>query len=188
MAYSQKSNETVLSFFGAIGAEVLGVLVRNPFEIMKQQLQVGNEKTLSGIFGHIYNSYGVRGLYRGFGSLIAREIPFSCIQMPTYEFFKSRFVSQEKKHLSQLEAAFSGFMAGSTAALLTNPIDVIKSNIMTQRQIIYSGFWDCASRLYRDHGIMVFTRGAMYRYIQIGSMSISFFLAYETTMKFFHRH
>jgi len=178
----------VTSFFGAIGAEVMGVLVRNPFEIMKQQLQVGNEKSLSGIFRHIYSNYGARGLYRGFGSLIAREIPFSCIQMPTYEFFKSFFTTQNKKHLSKLEAAFSGFMAGSTAALLTNPIDVVKSNIMTQKQIIYSGFWDCASKLYNEHGLMVFTRGAMYRYLQIGSMSISFFLAYETAMKFFRQH
>ncbi len=164
------------------------MLVRNPFEIMKQQLQVGNEKSLSVIFRYIYSNYGVRGLYRGFGSLIAREIPFSCIQMPTYELFKSCFITPEKRHLSQLEAAFSGFMAGSTAALLTNPIDVIKSNIMTQKQIIYSGFWDCASKLYAEHGIMVFTRGAMYRYLQIGSMSISFFLAYETAMTFFTKH
>ncbi len=150
---------------------------------MKQQLQVGNEKSLIAIYQYIYGKYGLRGLYRGFGSLISREIPFSCIQMPTYEFFKSFFVTREKKNLSHAEAGFSGFMAGSLAALLTNPIDVVKSNIMTQKDIVYTGFWDCARKLKKDQGVLVFTRGAAYRYIHVGFMSISFFLAYETTMK-----
>ena len=170
-------------FFGGISAEVLCNLLRNPFELMKQNMQVGNENSLRGILRHIYGNYGFRGLYKGFGPLLLREIPFSCIQMPTYELAKSMYIRHDKPFMTTTETLKAGFIAGSVAAVLTNPIDVIKTNIMTQRTVIYSGFADCAAKLYEDHGLKVFGRGMVYRVSAIGSMSLFFFGGYETFMR-----
>jgi solute carrier family 25 S-adenosylmethionine transporter 26 len=73
------------SFLGGIGAETLRVLLINPFEIVKQQIQVGQQSNLGKSFFYIFKNQGFLGLYRGFWSLLFREIPFSCIQMPIYE-------------------------------------------------------------------------------------------------------
>ena len=73
------------SFLGGIGAQTLRVMLINPFEMVKQQMQVGQQSGLLKSLIYITKSQGFFGLYRGFGSLLAREIPFSCIQMPVYE-------------------------------------------------------------------------------------------------------
>lgn len=152
--------------------------------MMKQNLQVGNENTLGDIFRSVYKNYGLRGYYRGFIPLLCREIPFSCIQMPTYELAKGMYLSNDKKFMTKFETFKAGFIAGSVAAALTNPIDVIKTNIMTQKTVIYTGFIDCSSKLYRENGIKVFARGLGYRFVTIGCMSVFFFSGYETLMEF----
>ena len=73
------------SFLGGIGAETLRVLLINPFEIVKQQMQVGQHSNLTKGMSYMLKSQGFFGFYRGFWSLLSREIPFSCIQMPIYE-------------------------------------------------------------------------------------------------------
>ena len=73
------------SMLGGVSAETCRVILCNPFEIVKQQLQVGQHQHMTEAIKYLYNKQGVRGLYRGFWSLLAREIPFSCIQMPLYE-------------------------------------------------------------------------------------------------------
>jgi hypothetical protein len=39
---------------------------------------------------------GVRGLYRGFGSTVMREVPFSFLQFPMWEFFKVSIIYLNK--------------------------------------------------------------------------------------------
>ena len=73
------------SFFGGISAETLRVMFINPFEIVKQQIQIGQQNKLLDTFRYMLRTQGFFGLYRGFWSLLGREIPFSCIQMPLYE-------------------------------------------------------------------------------------------------------
>ena len=182
--YNKKDNKSVQAFFGGISAEICANVLRSPFEIMKQNLQVGNDKNLTDVAKRLYAMKGLRGFYIGFGSLLGREIPFSCIQMPIYELVKGLFITEKKKYMKKWETLLSGFVAGSTAAVVTNPIDVVKTNIMTQKTQIYDGFFHCARDLYNKNGIMVFTKGMGYRYITIGSMSVFFFLGYETFMEF----
>lgn len=73
------------AILGGISAETLRILICNPFEIAKQQMQVGQQSSLLRAFKGILANYGVAGFYRGFFSMLGREIPFSCIQMPIYE-------------------------------------------------------------------------------------------------------
>lgn len=153
---------------------------------MKQHMQIGNEPTLTSVFRYIRLNHGYRGFYIGLFSLFLREIPYSCIQMPIYEAVKLRFLKQDKQFMNTRETVIAGFTAGSIAGILTTPIDVVKTNIMTQKDIIYSGFIDCYKKLYKEHGIKVFGRGAFYRFTAVGGVSAFFFLGYEVFMELFH--
>ena len=73
------------SFVGAMFAEITGCFVANPFELIKQNIQVGNQSSIRRFFITVIKKAGWRGLYRGYNSLLGREIPFSCLQMPIYE-------------------------------------------------------------------------------------------------------
>lgn len=109
----------------------MSCLIRVPTEVVKQRTQ-------SGLYGS--SSYatalatlraeGVRGFYRGFGITIAREIPFSCIQFPLYEWLKARLFGTP----NSLQAALCGALAGGTAAALTTPLDVVKTRVMLENQ------------------------------------------------------
>lgn len=152
---------------------------------MKQHLQVGTESSLQSTFNYIRLSHGYRGFYIGLPSLLLREIPYSCIQMPIYEGMKLMYTNPHKRFLTLHETVVSGFVAGSIAAFLTNPVDVVKTNIMTQRKLIYTGFWDCAIKLREKNGAGVFTKGINYRVMSVGGVSAFFFLGYEVFMEFF---
>lgn len=153
---------------------------------MKQHLQVGNESSLTASFNYIQKNHGYRGFYIGLSSLLLREIPFSCVQMPIYEAMKAQYLKPGQKFISTQETAISGFVAGSIAAVFTNPVDVVKTNIMTQKKLIYTGFVDCCRKLYKEHGIKVFTRGTKYRVLSVGGISAFFFLGYEVFMEIFN--
>lgn len=116
---------------------------------------MGNQQNPLKTVQFLYAQNSFLGFYRGFSVLLMREIPFSMIQMPIYERVK-KALKKDKEFLSFYEGAFAGVIGGGTAALLTNPIDVVKTNIMTSQQVKYKGFLDCARHLYGSYGWRVF--------------------------------
>ena len=113
---------TLVHMLGGMGAEILANTVRTPFEIVKQQMQMGLDHSLRSTFRSINAARGFRGFYAGFSSMIFREIPFSCIQMPIYEKMKSytrrrRAALQLPQDFSYLENARNGIAAGSVGTL-----------------------------------------------------------------------
>lgn len=119
---------------GAAVAEVISCLIRVPVEVVKQRRQTGcHSRSSMKIAIDAYRQEGVfKGLYRGFGSTIAREIPFSFIQFPLWEYLKVVYLRNVKKQkeLHSYEVALCGSIAGGTAAALTTPLDVVKTRIM----------------------------------------------------------
>merc|ERR1712087_200487 len=69
--------------------EVAACLVRVPTAVVTQNMQVGQYSTFPEAVKAIAASEaGMAAFYRGFWTTVAREIPFSFIQMPLYERFK----------------------------------------------------------------------------------------------------
>ncbi|WFD24609.1 S-adenosylmethionine transporter [Malassezia equina] len=112
-------------------AEMAACMIRVPTEVVKsrQQTSVYGRSSSAAALRQVIAEEGVRGLYRGYGSTIFREIPFTCIQFPLYEGLKHSMTGY-KSEPSWLQAAVSGSMAGAVAAALTTPLDVIKTRIM----------------------------------------------------------
>lgn len=101
-------------------AEVVACLVRVPVEISKQRRQVQSTqyKNVSAfnILVQAYQTEGVvRGLYRGFGATIMREIPFAFIQYPLWEWFKLNWTKATDLPLTFVSVAICGAFAGGIA-------------------------------------------------------------------------
>ncbi|GAA6002881.1 uncharacterized protein JCM10292_001353 [Rhodotorula paludigena] len=136
----------VLHMLSASSGEVAACLVRVPTEVVKQRTQTGGSgQSGSGGGGSwavargVWAREGLRGFYRGFGSTVAREIPFTCLQFPLYERLKlflaspsglGRSPTGRVSDLAAPEAALCGSLAGGVAAGLTTPLDVCKTRIM----------------------------------------------------------
>lgn len=125
--------------------EIAACLVRVPAEVIKQRTQTGvvgtggKSTSYSNFLYLIRNKLGegmFRGLYRGWNTTIMREIPFTVIQFPLYEYFKQKWALVTGSDLSLIRGALCGSLAGGIAAAATTPLDVIKTRIMLNHERI----------------------------------------------------
>jgi solute carrier family 25 (mitochondrial S-adenosylmethionine transporter), member 26 len=176
--------------FAASCGEIMACLVRVPVEIAKQRRQallVKKEVTSFQILYQAFKQDGIRkGVYRGFGITIMREVPFSFIQFPLWEYLKSQWEPVTGLPLNPGYVAVCGAISGGIAAGLTTPLDVLKTRIMlaesgrsTIPRIIKS--------IYREHGIRGMFAGFVPRVLWITLGGAIFFGFYDLTKSMLHK-
>ena len=94
------------------------VIITNPMEILKIQMQMQSNK--SNYQTIIKNIGGIKNLYKGFSLCMMRDIPFSGIYFPTYSILYNRY---------RIPDHISGLIAGTIAAITVTPMDFIKTQI-----------------------------------------------------------
>jgi solute carrier family 25 S-adenosylmethionine transporter 26 len=109
--------------------------VRVPTDVIKQRMQIKQFKTTSAAVSSVVRTEGILGFYRGFLPTVAREIPFTCIQFPLYEYFKASYGKHKQQKVEPYEAAVCGSIAGGIAAAITTPLDVCKTRIMLSSKV-----------------------------------------------------
>ncbi|XP_037347163.2 mitochondrial S-adenosylmethionine carrier protein [Pungitius pungitius] len=110
--------------------EIVACLFRVPTEVVKQRTQASPSSTTYHMLLATLREEGVRGLYRGYGSTVLREIPFSLVQFPLWEYLKTLWSQRQGHTLYSWQAAVCGAFAGGVAAVVTTPLDVAKTRIM----------------------------------------------------------
>lgn len=174
----------------AIMGDVTGSGWLCPSEVMKQQLQAGIYPSMSEAIKGIYKKSGFGGFYQGFTGGLARDVPFRVAQLTTFEVTKNLYLRAKKAQfsnidpdsisLSALEAAICGAAAGSFSAAITNPLDRIKTLMMTDTTNAYGGsFMSCASKIVKDEGVQGFFTGVAPRVGYIAPSVCIFFVTYE---------
>ena len=154
---------------------------------MKQQLQAGLYPSMSEAIKGIWRKSGVGGFYQGFTGGLARDVPFRVAQLTTFEVTKSLYLKAKKTRtgddaatLSAVEAAVCGATAGSFSAAITNPLDRIKTLMMTDTTNAYGGsVVACASKILKDEGIGGLFAGVAPRVGYIAPSVCIFFVTYE---------
>jgi solute carrier family 25 S-adenosylmethionine transporter 26 len=165
-----------------------------PFEVIKQQDQSGlwPEATTLDIVQSIlfdnlndnqHHGINIAGLYQGYAGNIARDAPFRVLQLSTYEALKSTLLKNPKAKLTSLQAAFVGGVAGMTSAVMTTPLDVVKTNLMTQSNPETNvSWWQCMNSIYEHSGVTGLFAGIVPRVESIGLSSALFFLVNELVL------
>lgn len=110
--------------------EIVACLIRVPTEVVKQRTQASPSSSSYSMLLFTLREEGIRGLYRGYGSTVLREIPFSLVQFPLWEYLKTLWSWRQGHTLYSWQAAVCGAFAGAVAALVTTPLDVAKTRIM----------------------------------------------------------
>ena len=74
---------------------------------------------------------GISGLFRGYTTTVIREVPFSLMQMPLWEWLKKTWAAKlQKDKVTPLESGLCGSISGGISAAITTPLDVVKTRIM----------------------------------------------------------
>jgi len=124
------------------GAELVSCAILTPAEVLKQNAQMlgsGKKGSTSLQVLKNFRSHPTR-LWRGYTALAARNLPFTGLQFPAFESLKTYLMRRrkEKKGGEPVDGileraritAVSAGIAGSGAAWITTPIDVVKTRIM----------------------------------------------------------
>ncbi|KAJ2722796.1 S-adenosylmethionine transporter [Coemansia sp. Benny D115] len=169
----------------ASAGEIAACLVRVPTEVVKQRLQAGQHGSLAAAIRGTYGAEGLLGFYRGYLTQVVREIPFTCIQFPIYEFLKQWQAQRRGRPVRAWEAALCGSVAGGIAAAATTPLDVVKTRVMLSTksagapQLEYSGILSTLSRIAREEGARALFSGIVPRTIWISVGGFIFLGSYE---------
>jgi len=164
--------------------EVAACLVRVPTAVVTQNMQVGRFSSLTEAVTSILKTDGISGFYRGYGTTVAREIPFAFIQFPIYEAFKKGWASMQGQETTPVQGAACGSVAGAIAGAATTPLDVAKTRIMLQAKEAgettrYSGTLQTLRTIHAEEGAAALFKGIAPRVGWITVGGFIFFGAYE---------
>lgn len=162
--------------------EVVACLIRVPTEVVKQRAQASPSSSTYNILLATLREEGVRGLYRGYGSTVLREIPFSLVQFPLWEYLKTLWSSRQGHTLYSWQSAVCGAVAGAVAAFVTTPLDVAKTRIMLAKAGSTTASGNIPMVLcdvWRSRGITGLFAGSIPRMIFISAGGFIFLGAYE---------
>ncbi|KIL95345.1 hypothetical protein FAVG1_00081 [Fusarium avenaceum] len=189
-------------------AEMASCLVLAPAEVIKQNAQMlqsdsrgaarpGSSTSLQA-FRQLAGDGVSRRLFTGYTALVARNLPFTALQFPIFEHIRSTYWNSQGPGDSKpglietgLVTGLSAGSAGSVAAFITTPSDVVKTRMMLsasnqsdssaqgQREVAAKmegkhpkkGAWTVSKEVYQERGVRGFFRGAALRsgWTMIGS-------------------
>ncbi|XP_002019542.2 solute carrier family 25 member 40 [Drosophila persimilis] len=118
----------VVPMLSGVTARICAVTVVSPIELVRTKMQA-QPMTYAQMMGFVRNVLalqGIWGLWRGLPPTILRDVPFSGIYWPIYEHTKRTFGSSTQPSFGL--SFVSGVLAGSVAALVTTPFDVVKTH------------------------------------------------------------
>ncbi|KAL6012037.1 hypothetical protein ACLOJK_002508 [Asimina triloba] len=160
--------------FYVVGAGLFtGVTVAlYPISVIKTRLQVASKETMEknafAVARNLVRTDGIRGLYRGFGTVITGAIPGRIVFMTSLETMKvAAFGMIEPCNFSDpTKAAIANGFAGMGSSLLSQavfvPLDVVSQKLMVQGYsgyARYNGGLDVARKVLKSEGLRGFYRG-----------------------------
>lgn len=112
-------------------ARAFAVTVVCPIELIRTKLQSRQGYSYGQLQGVVQNAIrqnGVLSLWRGLSPMLVRDIPFSLLYWVSYEYTKL-WLSQSSSNYTPWIPFVAGSISGTFAALITNPLDVVKTHM-----------------------------------------------------------
>mmetsp|Transcript_31008 Transcript_31008/g.38875 ORF Transcript_31008/g.38875 Transcript_31008/m.38875 type:complete len:160 (+) Transcript_31008:1-480(+) len=133
----------------------------------------------------IYQTEGLMGFFTGFGATLIRDIPYTMLELGLYDNFKTLFMkAQGHSFPSQKDELYSAALTGGIAGYVTNPLDIIKTKLMTQ-QIgqAKTGFMQAANSILETEGVPGLFKGSIARVTWLTPFTIIYLPLYEATKR-----
>lgn len=173
---------------GAAMALIASSVVTVPGEFVKQQLQVGHYSSLSEALQSVYLTSGLPGFFHGYDGVVYRDIPFTMLELGLYDAFKNMVRQTRSSTDPGPPAAWEDVVAaaatGCVAAVVTTPLDTIKTKLMVDD---YGGasFFDCFASTVEQHGVWSLFAGLLARIAWIGPSTAIYLPTYDLLKRLF---
>eukprot|EP01114_Cavostelium_apophysatum_P021819 TRINITY_DN7711_c0_g1_i1.p1 TRINITY_DN7711_c0_g1~~TRINITY_DN7711_c0_g1_i1.p1 ORF type:complete len:317 (-),score=55.65 TRINITY_DN7711_c0_g1_i1:628-1578(-) len=173
----------------------VGSAIANPTDLVKVRMQAdtGTPRRYASTFdafAQIWRSEGLAGLYKGVGPTTYRATLLTASQLPSYDHSKHFILNHKLMQSDNISTHIvASMIAGFNAAVITSPVDVIKSRIMndktTEGAPKYKNTYDCFVKIIRSEGLIGLYKGFFPNWMRIGPHTIITFLVYEELRKVF---
>ncbi|XP_035470718.1 mitochondrial glycine transporter A [Scophthalmus maximus] len=187
--YSLKQHFFQDSTPGAMGAVLLGGGARTvagvfmlPVTVIKTRFECGRYgyRSVVGALRSVCQTEGPAALFSGVTATLLRDVPFSGIYVMFYSQTKASLPKEIGDSPSAALAHFGcGILAGVLASVITQPADVVKTQVQVNPQLRTTEAIRC---IYVEHGIQGFFRGAVPRSLRRTMMAAMTWTVYENMM------
>ncbi|XP_068196505.1 mitochondrial coenzyme A transporter SLC25A42 [Antennarius striatus] len=176
-------------FSGALAGAVAKTAVA-PLDRTKIIFQVSSARfSAKEAYRLIYRTYlkdGFFSLWRGNSATMVRVIPYAAIQFCAHEQYKRMlggYYGFQGKALPPFPRLLAGSMAGTTAALLTYPLDMVRARMAVTPKEMYSNILHVFVRISREEGLKTLYRGFTPTILGVVPYAGLSFFTYETLKK-----
>jgi hypothetical protein len=186
-------------FVAGATAGSIGAAIATPTDVLKVRMQAEEagrppryKSTLDG-FVTIARTEGISGLYRGWVPTVQRACVLSAAMMASYDHSKQYLLRHQWLSHDDIYAHIcAGMVAGFCMALVSSPIDVVKTRIMNANlhssipassSHQYRGMFDCLLQTAKTEGLLGLYKGFVPTFFRLGPHTIMAFTIYEELRK-----
>jgi solute carrier family 25 (mitochondrial iron transporter), member 28/37 len=108
-------------------------IIMTPLDTLKQRMQLGHYRTMRQGAASMIQHEGWSALYRSFPVTLLTNIPYGMIMVTTHEAGKHYLSGGDASRETSAVVACASAFAGCTAAVLTTPLDRVKTALQTQQ-------------------------------------------------------
>lgn len=163
--------------------------ISTPIDVIKQRMQLYNYSHPLQCAKKILQTEGIRAFYISYPTTILMNVPYTCTHFIAYESVKHflRDPKDANEDIATWKHFTAGAIAGATGAAVSNPFDVVKTQLQT-RGIEYDGIRDVLARLKNEPGGLArgLTRGIVPRVLYFTPSAAITWTIYEYMKMLFH--
>ncbi|KAI3458642.1 hypothetical protein Pfo_015305 [Paulownia fortunei] len=144
----------------------------------------------------IVREEGVRAFWKGNLVTIAHRLPYSSISFYAFERYKNLLqvilgVESQGENISAdlCIRLVGGGLAGVTAASVTYPLDLVRTRLAAQTNVIYyRGIWHALHTISKEEGLFGLYKGLGATLLGVGPNLAISFSVYDTARSYWHFH
>mmetsp|Transcript_10955 Transcript_10955/g.22439 ORF Transcript_10955/g.22439 Transcript_10955/m.22439 type:complete len:204 (+) Transcript_10955:608-1219(+) len=135
----------------------------------------------------LYREGGIRGVFRGTGATLLRDVPGSIAYFGVYEYAKIVMMRlqgyNDMSQLSPIAVLTAGGFAGMACWTVAIPADVLKSRFQSAPEGTYTGLLDVYTKLMKEEGPSALFRGIRPALIRAFPANAACFMGMELSKK-----
>ena len=116
-------------------AGAIGISVMNPTEVLKTKMQTNQSEislTMTNVIKNVYKTDGIFGFWSGVWPNICRAFLVNAAEIGMYDNAKNWIINKYTFDYIIFGHIFASFIAGISSALISTPVDVVKTRFMNQ--------------------------------------------------------
>ncbi|QLG71740.1 hypothetical protein HG535_0C00890 [Zygotorulaspora mrakii] len=185
------THQPLKTAISGICATIAADALMNPFDTIKQRMQLNTSSTMNNVARQIYEREGIMAFFYSYPTTIAMNIPFATFNFVIYESSVKYF--NPSNDYNPLIHCLCGGISGATCAAITTPLDCIKTVLQVRGSESVSlpifkqadTFSKATRAILKVHGWNGFWRGLKPRVIANMPATAISWTAYECAKHFF---